>query len=83
MHNPYEKYKRMELITLALAVIIGLTAVVQGTAILMLFSLLLVAVSIFSEGLLQFNTNKAAEGIKQFVKAGILMLLAAILLFFL
>ncbi|ALX49846.1 hypothetical protein [Lentibacillus amyloliquefaciens] len=83
MRNQYEKYIRMELLLLALGVIVGLTAIVQGSAVMMLLCVLLVAISICFDGLLQFNTNKAAEGIKQFLKAGMLMLLAAILLFFL
>ncbi|MFD1361597.1 hypothetical protein [Lentibacillus salinarum] len=81
MRNPYERYKRMELISLALAVVIGLIAIVQGYTIFMLFSFYLLAFSILSEGIFYLNTNKAPDGIKQCVKAGVLVLLATMLFF--
>ncbi|WP_010531536.1 hypothetical protein [Lentibacillus jeotgali] len=81
MHNPYEKYIRIELLSLALAVVIGLIAIVQGYVIIMLLCVYLLAFSIFSEGLFLLNTNRSTEGIKQVAKAGMLMLLATILFF--
>ncbi|QKY70524.1 hypothetical protein [Lentibacillus sp. CBA3610] len=81
MRNPYEKYIRMELLTLALAVVIGLIAILQGYVVIILLSMYLLAFSIFCEGFLQLNTNRGMDGIKQFVKAGMLMLLATILFF--
>ncbi|HLS08626.1 hypothetical protein [Lentibacillus sp.] len=81
MHNPYEKYIRMELLSLAFAVIIGVIAVVQGYVIIMLFCVYLLAFSIVCEGFLHLNSNHTADGFKQFVKAGMLMLLATILFF--
>ncbi|HLR62854.1 MAG TPA: hypothetical protein VK097_10475 [Lentibacillus sp.] len=79
MRNQYEKYIRVELLTLALAVVIGLIAIVQGFVIIMLLCVYLLAFSIFCEGFLFLNTNRPADAIKQIAKAGMLMLLATIL----
>ncbi|SFA97735.1 hypothetical protein SAMN04488072_104270 [Lentibacillus halodurans] len=81
MRSPYEKYIRIELLALALAVIIGLIAIVQGYVIIILLCVYLLAFSMFCEGFLHLNTNKPIDGIKQFVKAGMLMVLATILFF--
>lgn len=81
MRHPYEKFIRLELITLVLVVIIGLISVFQGILIIMLFSLYLLAISIFCEALIAMNTHNTAEGAKQFVKAAMLMLVTTILLF--
>ncbi len=81
MRHPYEKFIRLELITLVLVVIIGLISVFQGILIIMLFSLYLLSISIFFEALIAFNTHNTAEGAKQFVKAAMLMLVTTILLF--
>ncbi|GGJ82989.1 hypothetical protein GCM10007063_01850 [Lentibacillus kapialis] len=81
MRNPYDKYIRMELLTLTLAVVIGLIAIVQGYVIIMLLCVYLLAFSILCEGFLFLNTNHSADGIKQVAKAGMLMLLATILFF--
>lgn len=82
MRNPYENYIRMELLSLALAVVIGLIAIVQGYVMIMLFCLYLLAFSILSEGTFYLNTNKTPEGIKQFVRAGMLLVLATVLFFY-
>lgn len=79
MRNQYEKYIRVELLTFALAVVIGLIAIVQGFVIIMLLCVYLLAFSIFCEGFLFLNTNRPADAIKQIAKAGMLMLLATIL----
>ncbi|TFJ93409.1 hypothetical protein [Lentibacillus salicampi] len=81
MRNPYEKYIRIELLTLALAVVIGMIAIVQGYLLIMLFCVYLLAFSMFCEGFLHINTNHAVDGFKQFVKAGMLILIVTVLFF--
>lgn len=81
MRHPYEKFIRLELVTLVLVVVIGFISVFQGYPIIMLFCLYLLSISIFCEALIHMNTFRTTEGIKQFVKAFMLMLLTTILLF--
>ncbi|RYG71794.1 hypothetical protein EU245_12950 [Lentibacillus lipolyticus] len=81
MRNLYDKYIRMEHITLGLAVLTGIFAVIQGYAILMVCSLYMIAFSIFCDGVIYASTNNTAAGIKQFMKAGMVLLLSTILLF--
>ncbi|MFC4558125.1 hypothetical protein ACFO3D_07865 [Virgibacillus kekensis] len=81
MRHPYEKFIRLEIITLILAGVIGFIAVFQGFPIIMIFCLYLLAISIFSEALIYTNTFQTAQGMKQFAKAFLLILFATILLF--
>ncbi|GAB4074848.1 hypothetical protein GCM10028778_23510 [Barrientosiimonas marina] len=81
MRNPYENDRRMEMISLALAGIIGPIAIFKGYPVMILFCLFLLAFSILSEGLFYLHINKTPEGIKQFIKAGVLVLLITALFF--
>ncbi|WP_077329400.1 hypothetical protein [Virgibacillus siamensis] len=81
MRHPYEKFIRLELLTLAAAVIIGLIAIIQGYLLIVFFCLFLVAISMIFEGLIAMNTFHTTEGLKQFTKAAILLLLTFILFF--
>ncbi|WP_382395221.1 hypothetical protein [Lentibacillus juripiscarius] len=71
----------MEHITLGLAVVTGILAIIQGYAILMVCSLYMIAFSIFCEGVIYASTNNTIAGIKQFIKAGMILVLSTILLF--
>lgn len=75
MRNPYENDRRIEMICLALAGILGFVAIVKGYPIMILFCLFLLAFSILSGGLFYLHTNKTPEAVKQFIKASVLMLL--------
>lgn len=81
MRHPYEKFIRLELITLTFVVIVGLIAIFKGYLIIILFSLFMLAISILCEALIAINTYHTSEGVKQFIKAVMLLLLTAVLLF--
>lgn len=81
MRHPFEKFIRLELLTLAAAAIIGLIAIFQGYLLIIFFCLLLLAISIMFEGLIAMNTFHTSEGLKQFTKAVILILLTFFLFF--
>ncbi|WP_164667535.1 hypothetical protein [Virgibacillus doumboii] len=81
MRHPYEKFIRLELLTLGLVVVTGLIAIFQGYLIIMFFSLYLLSISIFCEALIALNTPHSTEGVKQFAKAVMLLLITTVLLF--
>ncbi|TMN22043.1 hypothetical protein FH966_03280 [Lentibacillus cibarius] len=81
MQSPYEKYLKMERLTLGLAVVVGIISIIQGNRFIILCSLYILGYSIFCEGVIYLNTNYKDLGIKQFIKAGMVVLLSTILLF--
>ncbi|GAA0605648.1 hypothetical protein GCM10009001_23650 [Virgibacillus siamensis] len=81
MRHPYEKFIRLELFTLAAAVFIGLIAMFQGFLLIIFFCIFLLAVSMIFEGLIAMNTFHTTEGLKQFIKAAMLLLLTLVLFF--
>ncbi|GAA0436058.1 hypothetical protein GCM10008983_10870 [Lentibacillus halophilus] len=81
MRNVYEKYIRLEFVTLGLAIVTGIIAIMQGYVIMMTGSLYFIAASLFCEGVLHTSTNNAQDGIKQLIKAGMVAILSTIMLF--
>ncbi|WP_174614978.1 hypothetical protein [Virgibacillus ihumii] len=81
MRHPYEKFIRLELLTLAAAMIIGLIAIFQGYLLIIFLCIFLLAVSLVFEGLIAMNTFHTTAGLKQFAKAAMLLLLTIVLFF--
>lgn len=81
MRHPYEKFIRLELLTLGIVIITGVISIVKGYPIIMILSLYLLSISIFCEALIGLNTQRTTKGAKQFAKAFMLFLLTTVLFF--
>ncbi|WP_163969458.1 hypothetical protein [Oceanobacillus halotolerans] len=83
MRHPFEKYFQIELASLALLIVSGIIALLQGIPSLMLAALLMLAVSLFSEAAIYYYTHDNQQAIKQIAKAIMLFLITAGLFFYL
>ncbi|WP_404455834.1 hypothetical protein [Oceanobacillus kapialis] len=80
MRHPFEKIIRIELLTIVLALIIGLISIIQGYLLLATCSIYLIAISFTCTALLDWKTNQTAQGAKHAARALLLFLLATYLL---
>lgn len=76
MKHPHEKFIRIELLSIALALIIFIFSVIKGYLLFAIFSLLLIAVSLLSESMILLATHQKAQALKQGARAAIILLLA-------
>lgn len=81
MRHPYEKYIKIELFTLLIALLFTILTVIYKKLIILLFALCLLALSMLSEALFLFFTNKKVEASKQFIRSLLLLLLLITLIF--
>lgn len=80
MKHPYEKFIRIELLSIVLALIIFIFALMKGYVLLAIISLLLIVVSLLSDGMIFFLTHEKAQAIKQFARAIMVLLLTIYIL---
>ncbi|CDO05106.1 hypothetical protein BN988_03689 [Oceanobacillus picturae] len=81
MRHPLEKIIRIELLTIALALVIGLISIIQGYLFLTIASLYLVAISFSCSALLEWQSHQTAQGAKHALRAFLIFLIATYLLF--
>ncbi|MGP4063787.1 hypothetical protein ACTWPF_02625 [Oceanobacillus sp. M65] len=81
MRHPLEKIIRIELLTIALALVIGLISIIQGYLFLTITSLYLVTISFSCSALLEWQSHQAAQGAKHALRAFLLFVIATYLLF--
>lgn len=80
MKHPYEKFIRIELLTIGLAGLIGIVALVKGYLISVLICLYLITLSLLAEAMIALSTHQRVQGIKQLVRAAIIFILTSYLL---
>lgn len=83
MRHPYEKLIRLELITIVLAFVIGLFAIIQTYILLLFLGLFLLAISLILTALVEYHTYRTQEAVKHGIRALFLLLFTAYLTFFL
>ncbi|RDW22306.1 hypothetical protein CWR48_00945 [Oceanobacillus arenosus] len=81
MRHPYEKFARIELISLVIVILFGLIALIQGFLILIFFSLYLIALSLVCDALLHLYFRNSQQAGKQILRAVMLFIFATYLLF--
>lgn len=81
MRHPNEKFIKIELVSLTLAVIIGLFAIIQAAFIWFSLSVYLIAISLFCDGVIALSTHQQVWAMKQLIRSILLFLLTTLLIF--
>ncbi|MBU5465223.1 hypothetical protein KQI49_00085 [Virgibacillus sp. MSJ-26] len=81
MRHPYERFIKIELISLILAIIIGLLAIIKANLIWLSLSLYLTAISLFCDSIVAQSTHLKVRRIKQLIRFVLLFFLATLLIF--
>ncbi len=82
MYQQRERYNIVSVITLGLAILIGFIAILKLSFLLVLFSILLIAISIICDALLLNISFQKFEGLKQLARGVILIFLIIFLFVF-
>ncbi|WP_430790103.1 hypothetical protein VBD025_05595 [Virgibacillus flavescens] len=69
MRHPYEKFIRLELISLILAIICGIIVLIKGYILLVILIILLIACGLCFEAMIELNTHNRNKAFKHFVEA--------------
>jgi len=83
MRHPYEKYIRLELITIILVFLLGIFAVIQSYIIFLFLGLYLLVVSLIFTALIEFYTYHTHNAIKHALRALLLFIFTTYLIFLL
>jgi type III secretory pathway component EscV len=81
MRHPYEKFVRIELVSIISAFVIGIIALIKGFPILIFICFFLVAISLCAEAIILWFTYQKVDGGKQLIRAMIIFLLTTFLIF--
>lgn len=81
MRHPYEKFIRIELATIALAILIGFIVLIKGYILLAFASLYLLVISLLSEAMIAWFTHQKVQSGKQIIRAVILFALTTYFIF--
>jgi uncharacterized membrane protein len=81
MRHPYEKYIRLELITIILVFVLGLFALIQSYILFIFLGLYLLVVSLILTALIEFHTYNTHEAIKHALRAILLFVFTTFLIF--
>lgn len=81
MRHPYEKFIRIELFSIVLALTIFIFALIKGFILLIICSLLLISISLLADSLISWLTHQKAQAIKQCARAVIIFILAIYIIF--
>jgi len=82
MHHQREKYMLVSFISLGLAIIIGIIAILKSHYFFILFSFSLLAISLISDALFLNSSFRQMEGLKQFIRGAMLFILITYLLLY-
>lgn len=80
MYQQREKYNKISLLSLVLALIICFFALLKTSYLLVLFSLYLLVISLFSEMLVMLYSQRQIEAIKQLIRTTLLFTMTTFLL---
>lgn len=81
MKHPYHKYVKIERLSMLIAVLFTILTIIYKKIIIFLFALCFVALSLLSEAMFLFFTNKKVEASKQIIRSLLLLLLLVIIIF--
>lgn len=80
MRHPYEKFIRIELISMISAVLIGMIAFIKGYFILIFICFFLIALSLIAEVIILWFTYQKIQAGKQLIRACIILILTLYLI---
>lgn len=83
MRHPYEKFARIELISLVIVILFGLIALIQGFLVLIFLCLYLISLSLVCDALLNLYLRNPHQAGKQIIRAAMLFIFATYLIFLL
>ncbi|MCM3741693.1 hypothetical protein M3210_15675 [Oceanobacillus luteolus] len=82
MRHTYERILQLELITLGLSIVLGFISLFNGSLFFLFFSLYMLALSLACDAYShQFTTYRNMQGIKQLVRAALIVILTTIFIF--
>jgi len=81
MRHPYKRFIKIELFSLILAIMTGLSAIIWTRVIWVILSMYLIAISLLCDGIVAQSTHQHTWAIKQFIRAFLLFILTTLLLF--
>lgn len=80
MRHPYEKFIRIELISMISAVLIGMIAFIKGYFTLIFICFFLIALSLIAEVIILWFTYQKIQAGKQLIRACIILILTLYLI---
>lgn len=80
MKHPYSTYVKVEVITIVLAILFGITAMLRNSSLLLLVSLLWIAISLICSALVEQVTFQQTKAIKIIVRAILLFIVTFFLI---
>lgn len=83
MRHPYEKFMRIELFSIAIAVVLGMVAFIKSYTLLLFVSFYLIAISLIAEAIISWSTFHKEQAIKSMGRAILIFLLTSYLLVYL
>nr|GGG70927.1 hypothetical protein GCM10011398_13840 [Virgibacillus oceani] len=81
MRHPYEKFIRLELIAILVAVVIGLFALIKGFLLIVILALYMLAFSLASGAIVEWNMNQTNQAGKHFLQAILLFIFTTYMIF--
>lgn len=81
MRHPYEKFIRIELICLTFIILVGIFALIQGSALVILMCLFVLSLSLFCDALIAWYSHRTAQAAKQLIR-GVMIIMFTTVLFF-
>lgn len=81
MRHPYEKFVRLELITLILAIVAGIFVLIKGFIFLAIFVIYLIACGLFCEAMIELHTHNKNKAFKHSLQALLLLVFTTYIVF--
>ncbi|MFZ3578546.1 hypothetical protein [Virgibacillus sp. DJP39] len=83
MRHPYEKFIRLELVSLCLAVLTGIIVLIKGFIFLAIFVIYLIAFGLCFEAMVEYHTHNQNKAFKHFIQATLLIIFMSYIVFYL
>ncbi|PAV31414.1 hypothetical protein CIL05_01805 [Virgibacillus profundi] len=83
MRHPFEKFIRLELLSIVCVILFGLIALIQGYLLLIFLSLYLLAIGLLCNAMIEWYTHQSASAGKQVLRAIMIFLFTTYLMFLL
>jgi len=81
LRHPYEKYIRLEFLTIIFVIILALFAIIQSYTLFIFVGLYLLVMSLILTALIDFHTYRTQEAMKHVLRAALLFVFATYLIF--
>lgn len=81
MRHPYEKFIRLELIALILAVFAGIIVLIKGFILLAILLIYLIACALCCEGMIELSTHNRNHAVKHFLQAILIFVFMSYIVF--